>query len=59
MSEPMELKKNEYVVSKETLKMVLDALSAHWFSYGDDDEYRNEEVIAADEALQAEIEAQQ
>jgi hypothetical protein len=56
----VELTKKEYIISKETLEIVLKALGNNWFvSTGDGDEDNNDEIIAADRVLQAEISAQQ
>jgi hypothetical protein len=53
----MDMTKDNYAISKATLSLVLEALSAHWFS--SEGEYNNDDVIAADQALQAEIQAQE
>lgn len=55
----MKFNKQSYVISVETLKMVTEALGNHWFYSTEEDEDNNEDVIAADNALAAEIEAQE
>jgi hypothetical protein len=55
----MELTKKEYTFTRETTQKVMDALQDNWFYGDEDDEYNNEPVIEASEALEAEILAQQ
>lgn len=46
-----------YKISKETVDLILDALRENMFGVSDDgDEYNNDDVIAALDALNAEIE---
>lgn len=49
----MELKKSKYVISKETVAKVLEALDGHWFT--EDGEHNNDDIIAADTALKKEV----
>ena len=50
---------NSYVISKEVIDQVLEALSNHWFSGpdGDGEDSNNKDIISADKALKEEIEA--
>src|SRR3972149_8943380 len=54
----LNLTKDRYVISKETVALVIEALSAHWFSWEGEEEKNNEDIIAADKALVAEIKLQ-
>ena len=49
-------KKQVFIITKETLEEVLDALSDHWFS--EDGEHNNNDIIDAERVLKAEIESQ-
>jgi len=55
----MKLTKDKYTVSRETLEIVLAALANNWFRTLYDgecyDEDNNDDIIMADEALQAEL----
>ncbi len=51
------LDKNRYVITKETLLLVLDALVEHWFN-DCDDEISNDDVILATTELNKEIDRQ-
>jgi len=55
----MQLTKEKYIVSRETLLEVLKALENNWFSDAEGESYNNDDVIGADEALRAEINAQE
>ena len=55
----MKLTKDKYIVSRQTIEKVLDALDAHWFYSNDEDEYNNDDVIEADKKLQIEIKEQE
>ena len=49
----MEMRHDSYTISSSTLKLVLEALSNHWFSDGG--YTNNDEVITASKALESEI----
>jgi len=51
----MDLTKQYYRISKDTIEKCLEALGNNWF----DGDYNNNDIIKADEALQEEIEKQQ
>jgi hypothetical protein len=55
----VKLKKEKYEVSAATLEMVMNALAANWFRSDGEDEWNNDDVIDADNALRAEVEAQE
>lgn len=55
----MKFNKKTYTISAETLKLVTEALAANWFISDGEDEDNNYDVIEADKALTAEIEAQE
>jgi hypothetical protein len=50
------MKKEKYIITKNTLELVIEALSQCWFS--EDGEYNNREVIDAQNLLESEIEDQ-
>lgn len=55
----MELTKEKYTISRDTIKKVLDALGDNWFSSDGEEEYNNDDIVEADKALQEEIETQE
>lgn len=50
------LKKDKYIISKETLEAVIDALAAYHFS--EDGCYNNDDIIEAQSGLEFEISKQ-
>ena len=56
----MKLTKESYLISKGLAQQLLSVLGERWFiSRGDGDQDNDDDVIAADKALQAEIEKQE
>jgi len=55
----MKFNKEIYLISKETLVKVNEALGANWFHSDGQDEWNNDEVINAHKSLKKEIEEQE
>ena len=54
----MKLIKESYLISRETVEKCMDALGDNWFGNDGEDEYNNDDIIEADNALKKEVQAQ-
>ena len=55
----MYLKNDSYIVTRETVSKILDALENNWFKFNGEYESNNNDIIEAENLLKSEIESQE